>query len=292
MAALTAELSAIGAALGLGELGVISLKAPSAARVFSRRASAVLAIEIDPRCAVGPVELKLLTLAWAPEDVQRLALQRAPTGGQHTRGSRTSSSVSPSGRQLRQTSRPTSTPIELPVLREVEPSRNATSGVLPGPVFAGDLDEFGIPDLLEFLRSSQRTGLLTCTSRYGIGTVRLSRGMIVGASSPNALDLREHLLSSPDLAAEQRRAVAALPIEAFREDNVTSAVSHDLVARVELERAHLARIQSVVREMIGWTSGRFSFDPGAPVMPTPALGVSSQSILLRIYQERDDQTPQ
>src|SRR5262249_35973844 len=61
-----------------------------------------------------------------------------------------------------------------------------------GPVFTGDLEEFCLPDLLEFLRNSHRSGLLMCTTTAGVGTIQLSRGMIISADSPNALDLREH----------------------------------------------------------------------------------------------------
>jgi len=41
--------------------------------------------------------------------------------------------------------------------------------------------------------------------------------------------------------------------------------------------------------MVGWTSGRFTFDPTVPIVTNPALALSAQSILMQIYQEQDEQ---
>lgn len=166
----------------------------------------------------------------------------------------------------------------------------ATKTVGGGPAFAGDLEEFALPDLLEFLRNSHRTGLLLCTTSTGTGTVQLSRGMIIAADSPNALDLREHLLTSAEIAPEQRQVLAALPVDYFSDDMIESVlVSRDLVPRDEVERARVAHIYSAFREMMGWTSGRFSFDPAVPIVTNPALALSAQSILMQIYQEQDEE---
>jgi hypothetical protein len=158
-----------------------------------------------------------------------------------------------------------------------------------GPAFAGDLEEFSLPDLLEFLRNSHRTGLLVCSTMIGTGTVQLSRGMIVAADSPHALDLREHFVTRAEIAPELRRTIAALPHECFGDDMIEGVlVSRDLVPRDEVERARIARIYSAFREMMGWTSGRFSFDPAVPIVTNPALALSAQSILMKIYQEQDE----
>jgi hypothetical protein len=169
----------------------------------------------------------------------------------------------------------------------------ATKSVGSGPAFAGDLEEFALPDLLEFLRNSHRTGLLVCSTSTGTGTVQLSRGLIIAADSPNALDLREHLLTSAEIAPEQRQVLAALPADYFSDDMIEGVlVSRDLVPRHEVERARVARIYSAFREMVGWTSGRFSFDPAVPIVTNPALALSAQSILMQIYQEQDEQDEQ
>lgn len=161
--------------------------------------------------------------------------------------------------------------------------------VSSGPVFSGDLEEFALPDLLEFLRNSHRTGVLSCTSPTGEGTVKLSRGMITGADSPNAIDLREYFLTNSELALDRRRALAALPHDYFNDDLIDETLgAQALVSIEEIEAARTARIFSAFREMIGWTRGRFSFDPSAPV-GSHSLALSAQSVLMTIYQEQDEQ---
>jgi hypothetical protein len=177
------------------------------------------------------------------------------------------------------TIRPTS-PTSLPV---------QVKSVGSGPVFTGDLEEFCLPDLLEFLRNSHRSGLLMCTTSAGVGTIQLSRGMIISAASPNAIDLREYFLTSAEVAPERRRVLAELPAEYFSDDMIDGALlARDLIPPDELERARVMRIYSAFREMIRWTVGRFSFDPGVAVVTNPGLALSAQTILMHIYQEQDE----
>jgi hypothetical protein len=351
-AALTGELNRIGTLLGLGVLGVASLKSATAARVFAEQSGTVVGIELDPKRPLGELETKLRMAPWAPNG-ERL---EAPTPGRVP--------VDPTGEDLRSTGnagglptglarlspiapeprapvaptrppapmppgprssqpiptapmsasrpssltpapppaaqRPTSpTPGPLPATARSNPSggfpTRAASTSQPmrsvgsGPVFTGDLEEFRLPDLLEFLRNSHRTGLLVCTTDRGVGTVQLSRGLIIAADSPNALDLRVHFLTSGELPPERRRLLAALPLECFGDDMIDGVlVSRDLVPRDQVEQARIARIYSAFREMMGWKTGRFSFDPAVPIVANPALALSAQSILMQIYQEQDE----
>lgn len=333
------DLGRIGELLGLGTLGVASLKAPTATRVFAHQGRAVLAVELDPKRPIGELETKLRTLDWAPPELDppvhraptslgerqsgptmpaplpaiSVAVPRTVTGDQVTPrpdGARarppTGDSVTPIS--LPAAPRPGSTTRPPPLMPRASrtttrppplPNRVSTPSPYPnapvksvgsGPVFTGDLEEFCLPDLLEFLRNSHRTGLLVCTASAGVGKIQLSRGMIIAADSPNALDLRQHFLNRPDLAAERKRALAALPVECFSDDVIDGVLgSRDLVPRDEIEAARVARIYSAFREMMRWTVGRFSFDPGVAVVTNPALALSAQSILMHIYQEQDEQ---
>jgi predicted regulator of Ras-like GTPase activity (Roadblock/LC7/MglB family) len=392
-AALSSELNRIGSLLGLGELGVVSIKAASAARVVAQQSGAVLVIELDPKRPLGELETKLRTLAWAPDEdqLEAPAITRAVTtqGGPpriaHPRppsappinlmppppasssplvqavasvSALSAAGLPPLGPSpnvppppplgLAQPHLAQTAPLPVPVPPPLTSGPLASSPSLPvaavperigpassspsllppsirpprpsppparvpppppppaavhgssvapqsksvgsGPAFAGDLEEFSLPDLLEFLRNSHRTGLLVCSTTTGTGTVQLSRGMIISADSPHALDLREHFVFRAEIAPELRRMLSTLPAECFSDDMIESVlVSRDLVPRDELERARVARIYSAFREMMGWTSGRFSFDPAVPIVTNPALALSAQSILMQIYQEQDEQ---
>src|SRR5262249_24347348 len=66
-AALTGELNRVSMLLGLGTLGVASLKAASAARVFAEQQGSVVGIELDPKRPLGELETRLRTMTWAPD---------------------------------------------------------------------------------------------------------------------------------------------------------------------------------------------------------------------------------
>jgi len=248
-AVISRELTAIGALLGLGELGLASVKAPRAGRLFARQGGAVLAIEVESRQPLGGLEARLRTTPWSQ-------VADAPATGPPTRRTSATRTTRPAPSTTSALIRAvaasaaagTAQPPPVPAASASQPQPGT------GQVFAGDLQELSLPDLLQFLRNSQRTGTLLCTSPAGTGTIQLSRGMIVSAESPGALDqLAGRADATPD----------------------------------EVERARVARIYSVFREMVGWTSGRFAFDPAVPVAGDAPIALSAQSILMQIYQEQD-----
>jgi predicted regulator of Ras-like GTPase activity (Roadblock/LC7/MglB family) len=328
-ASVTGELNKVGTLLGLGELGVASIKSQSTTFVFAQQGSAAVAIQMDPRAPLGDLEAKLSTLAWASPAVNRVpTVPRPAPASQVARGGsaselselggfgefgdrpRSSSGLSPLPlppppplpRATQLTAQPPGfarpsppppppgahkrTPTQpLPAAGSSSSLRAATSS----PVFTGDLEEFALPDLLEFLRNTQRTGLLECVGTAGVGTVQLLRGMITGADSPSAIDLREYFLTSADIDAERRRVLAQYPAEHFFDDTIDHAlVARGVISADDAEAARTARIYSAFRDMMAWTSGRFSFDPGVSIPTPPTISLSAQSVLMHLYQEQDE----
>src|ERR1700755_1780370 len=55
-ASVTGELNKVGTLLGLGELGVASIKSASTTFVFAQQGSAAVVIEMDPRAPIGDLE--------------------------------------------------------------------------------------------------------------------------------------------------------------------------------------------------------------------------------------------
>lgn len=159
-------------------------------------------------------------------------------------------------------------------------------------VFAGQLEEFPLADLLVFMRNGVRTGLLTCITEQGAGSVQLVRGLITGADSPAAGTLRDHLLARPGLTASQRLELTVLPHESFLDDDAIeqALLPRGLVSVDELAEARETRVFAAFREMVNWTTGRFSFEPSAPPAREPAIEMSAQSVLLQIFREQDEQS--
>ncbi len=260
-------------------------------------------IEMDPRSQLGELEAKLCSVPWAaaeaapppppkPQLVERRSSPAIPPPPRFDRAS------SPSGPLPLPPPPPvpprnTRTGPPMPARRPSQPSASSSTSMraaTPSPVFTGDLEEFNLPDLLEFLRNTHRTGLLECVGEAGTGTVELSRGMIIGADSPNAIDLREHFMISPEIDADRRRQLATLPVDYFSDGAMdTMLVERGVISAGDAEAARTARVYSAFREMMAWTSGRFSFDPGVPISSSPSLQLSAQSVLMHIFQEQDEQ---
>ena len=86
-----------------------------------------------------------------------------------------------------------------------EASRRPSSEVatVARSVFSGSLQLLAVPDLLDFLKTSRRTGTLVITSNAGIGAVQLKGGNLTGVASPSAPNLGDLLVNKEVLTREQ-----------------------------------------------------------------------------------------
>jgi hypothetical protein len=155
------------------------------------------------------------------------------------------------------------------VTAETTPPPPAVTSAGPGShapaskaVFTGDLQLFAVPDLLEFLKSSRRTGTLVITSEGGIGAVHLKHGNITGAASPRGANMGDLLLRTGAMTEEQLRDAAQYQREHSPDRLIGSIlVEQGFVDRGTLQRALGTQIKDAIYEMIGWGSGRFAFEP-------------------------------
>ena len=162
-------------------------------------------------------------------------------------------------------------------------------------VFTGDLQLFAVPDLLEFLKSSRRTGTLVVTSEFGIGAVHMRQGMLTGAAAPGSENLGEMLIEAAVVTADQ--------IEAHRkhDDDRGSKligrrlVDAGLVDRDTVKKVLVDQVYAAVHEMVGWTTGRFAFEPDkrsgadAPDSSEIDIELDSQAVLLDVLRRIDEE---
>jgi tetratricopeptide (TPR) repeat protein len=138
----------------------------------------------------------------------------------------------------------------------------AIPGSGPKAVFTGDLQLFAVPDLLDFLKSSRRTGTLVVTSECGIGAVHLRQGMITGAASPNSKNMGDLLLQRGALTEQQLHSAADFQRADSPERLLGSILlERGLVKRESLRKVLEEQIRGALLEMVGWSSGRFAFEP-------------------------------
>jgi hypothetical protein len=191
--------------------------------------------------------------------------------------------------------RPSATPL---------PSATPAPAAAPGPamvrmsggadaVFSGQLGSFAVADLLEFLRSGRRTGLLVCSSAAGLGRLRFRDGRITAGGAPATPGLGELLVRGGAVAAATLAAAGpaddADPLaEALAARLVRGGLAGSTVVAAALEQ----RVTLAVRELVGWTDGEFAFTREGAGAADAAVDVAldPQGVLLEVFKELDEQS--
>jgi hypothetical protein len=184
---------------------------------------------------------------------------------------------------------------ELPPLPPLTTSAilsRAPGGAAAGPeaVFSGQLSSFALPDLLEFLRSGKRTGLLVCSSASGMGALRFRDGWITGAASPSTPSVGEVLVRARKVEAGALESLAAT-LGADQPDNLLGErLVRDGLADVQtVQGAFAEQINLAVRELMHWTDGEFTFNrEAAPETSTLSVALDPQGLLLNFFKDMDE----
>jgi tetratricopeptide (TPR) repeat protein len=156
----------------------------------------------------------------------------------------------------------------------------------------GSLRLFAIPDLLEFLHNSRRTGTLILTSDAGIGAVHLRGGRLTGAATPHDVPLGDMLLTEGVITKEQLSDVLeSLKSEKSGKLLGSLLVERGWVGREALSEALSSRVHDAIRSLLGWTDGQFRFDSDPRATDEAAeveLELDMQSVLLEVFRQMDE----
>jgi len=180
-----------------------------------------------------------------------------------------------------------------------EPQPASASAVLPGgpawgngppsAVFSGRLSAFALPDLLEFLRSARRTGLLLCRSAAGMGSLHFRDGRIAAGSSPGTPKLGEILVRDRAISPVALRSLGTAEGEDFALGALL--VREGAVDASAVKRALCQQIEATMRELFHWRDGEFAFNREAesPDAQSPvAVDLDPQAVLLDLLKELDE----
>jgi len=164
----------------------------------------------------------------------------------------------------------------------------------PSAVFSGLLGDFAVPDLLEFLRSARRTGLLVCSSAAGMAALRFRDGFVTGAASPGTPDLGEALVRLRKVSPLALAAVAT-PERAEQPDHALAEalVREGLVDVAAVHDAQRLQIELTIRQLVQWTDGEFAFSRDAEGQGSRAEGSVSldpQAVLLEVFRQLDEES--
>lgn len=170
----------------------------------------------------------------------------------------------------------------------------APQGAGADAVFSGQLSSFALPDLLEFLRSGKRSGLLVCSSPSGLGALRFRDGWITGAASPATPNVGEVLVRERKLSADALRSIAST-LGTDQPDQVVGEqlVRDGLADAATVQKAFAQQIGFAVRELMHWTDGEFAFNregEGPPEPPALSVALDPQGLLLTFFKEMDEES--
>ncbi len=164
----------------------------------------------------------------------------------------------------------------------------------------GRLEDLALPDILQILSLSKRTGKLTLTRREGTGVILFRQGHITYAASDSARETLGNILVCQKHITESTL-MAALEIQHRSTDN-------PLLGQILLERGHVTQevlercirqqIERVICEFFTWRKGFFKFE----LMDVQALdgvqvdthdfllksGLSPQCLLLEAARRVDE----
>jgi hypothetical protein len=159
-------------------------------------------------------------------------------------------------------------------------------------MFAGSLRMVHLPDLLEFCRNGRRTGMLFCHLGESVGSVRLCRGKILEAESPNTskTTLLARLLASGDASEDQVKELD-LPSDDATDDATIAQLLVDggFTDPDSVRRAMQDQIKCAIKELIDWVDGTFAFHPMDEESEDPDSGMDPQVVLLHIFKEKDEE---
>jgi len=162
-----------------------------------------------------------------------------------------------------------------------------------GAVFSGQLSVFALPDVMEFVRSARRTGLLVCSSEKGMAAVHFRAGRITGATSPGAPGVGELLLSARKISTVALRAVTSAQPEG-QPDHVLGdvLVREGLVDVAAVRDALRRKVELTILEVLHWKDGEFAFNregDSEAVATEGAMEFDAQGVLLNALRTMDEE---
>jgi hypothetical protein len=159
-------------------------------------------------------------------------------------------------------------------------------------VFSGQLSVFPLPDVVEFLRSARRTGLLVCSAARGMAAVHFRAGRITGATAPGTPDVGELLVRARKISSVALRALRTPQARGPRRDDELAAalLREGLVDARSLQDAARRQVELVLLELMSWKEGEFAFnreDGESPATPV-ATDLDAQDVLLTVLKQMDE----
>jgi hypothetical protein len=156
----------------------------------------------------------------------------------------------------------------------------------------GPLRELSLPDVLQLVHLSRKTGTLSVTTEGypRPALLHFENGAVVGARPPgDASNLGRLLLMAGRATVSQiEEALAAQSRSPGRRFGAV-LVEEQGVAAAEVERQLHFQVQEAMFELVRWTEGHFRFEETPPFDPGPIrIRIATESLLLEAMRRVDE----
>lgn len=154
----------------------------------------------------------------------------------------------------------------------------------------GHLSDLSLPDILQIVHLSKKSGVLNLESPAGRGRVVLHDGRILFASIQGKERLKERLIREGKLRDGDLEAALRIQKDGKVYEPLGSVLTeNEFIEKDVLENLIQSLIKEVIYELLSWEEGCFRFEPEQPKPDIPqGISVSTEYILLEGTRLRDE----
>lgn len=166
----------------------------------------------------------------------------------------------------------------------------------------GNLEDLALPDILQIVSLSKRTGILTVESVAGRGVVIFKNGLVMSAISPskNRKTLGQILLEQKFISAEDLQKALEYQKNIKYEPLGSILLKQNLITYETLQRIVKSQIYEAIYDLLNFKDGNFSFEL-SEIIPFDDIrcnvknlavlekGINPQEILLDTFRLKDEE---
>lgn len=159
--------------------------------------------------------------------------------------------------------------------------------------FTGDLAQFGLVDLLEFLRLNRRTGVLQIVSTQGMGELHMADGRMIGSNTSNSERIADLLLKAGMLTGALLDQIITEQGEPSAMALVRAVLDRGAVKAAEMRAILFQQAQDAIGEVMSWEDGYFAFQGDESLKGMfadhPEVELDTSSIMLELLRRMDEE---
>ncbi|MDQ7798266.1 MAG: DUF4388 domain-containing protein [Candidatus Edwardsbacteria bacterium] len=156
----------------------------------------------------------------------------------------------------------------------------------------GNVKEFGLADVLQFIAGNQKAGVLQLTSKNDKASIAFDHGKITGAvygRQGRQDQLQNYLLRSKKVQQAKLESILKIQVDTGIPLGEL-LLKEGLMAQEEIDDLVIFKIQEVLDEVFTWSDARYKFNPEERLYQNSRsqVAVPAESLLLETLRRKDE----